>query len=164
MPLRHESRQKSQQCWARGPSRHVSAVFCCRDFAEISAERKNCCRVAQIFRVPKFWDGKTRENKRFCFVSFFGGRQKWLPYTPVGAESGAIAIRTGTPACRWVLNGTQPGLRKCFGNPLSNSRNKTRKYSSNHLRNGARTRGCGNCGTLVQRNVSKTSSHYRPTP
>ena len=66
--------KKSQQRWACGQSRHVSAILCCRDFAEISAERKNGCRVAQIFRVPKCWDGKTEKTCIFLACHFLGGR------------------------------------------------------------------------------------------
>ena len=76
MPLRRESRQKFPAALGMGAVAGRVCCFCCRDFAEIPAERNNGCRVAQIFRVPKFWDGKTRENKRFLSVSFFGGRQK----------------------------------------------------------------------------------------
>ena len=35
-----------------------------------------CCCMAQIFRVPNFWDGKTRENKQLVYVPRFLGRQK----------------------------------------------------------------------------------------
>ena len=107
MPLRHESQQKSQQHWAWGQSQHVVADFCWGDFAEYSAERKNCCRMAPIFAVPIFGTPKP-EKTRVCFVViFFWDVKNWLPYTLVGAESDAIAIRMGTPASRWVLNGTQ---------------------------------------------------------
>ena len=99
--------KKSQQCWACGQSRHVSAVFCCRDFAEISAERKHCCHMARIFAVPIFGTSKPGKTSVFLFCAMFWDVKNWLPYTPVGAESDAIAIRMGTPASRWVLNGTQ---------------------------------------------------------
>ena len=59
------------------------------------------------FCRPNFWDAKTRENTRFFLCHFFWDVKNWLPYTPVGAELDAIAIRMGTPASRWVLNGTQ---------------------------------------------------------
>ena len=82
------------------------AVFCCRDFAEIAAERKKCCRMAQIVAVPIF--GTSKPEKTSVFVChFFWDVKNWLPYTPVGAEWDAIAIRLGTPASRCVLNGTQ---------------------------------------------------------
>ena len=32
--------------------------------------------MAQIFRVPNFWDGKSRENKQLVYVPRFLGRQK----------------------------------------------------------------------------------------
>ena len=71
-----ESRQKIPAALGMGAVATRVCCCCCRDFAEISAERKqmlphgsDCCR-------PNFWDVKTRENKRFCVVSFFWGRQK----------------------------------------------------------------------------------------
>ena len=97
--------KQSQQHWARGQSQHEFAVSCCRDFAEISAERKHCCHMARIVAVPIF--GTPKPGKQALFCAMFWDVNNWLPYTPVGAESDAIAIRMGTPASRWVLNGTQ---------------------------------------------------------
>ena len=93
--------KKSQQSWAWGPPRHCLLFFCCRDFAEIAAEGKTCCRVGQIFAVPIFGTSKT-EKPAFFFVSFFWDVKNSLPYTPVGAEWDAIAIRMGPCAFRWV--------------------------------------------------------------
>ena len=59
------------------------------------------------FCRPNFWDVKNRENERFCLCHFFGDVKSRRPYTPVGADWDAIAILLGTPASRWVLNGTQ---------------------------------------------------------
>ena len=90
-----------------GTAAALFAVFCCRDFAEIAAERKTGCRVSHIFAVPIFGTSKSEKTRVFLFVSFFWDVKNSLPYTPVGAEWDAIAIRLGTPASRWVLNGTQ---------------------------------------------------------
>jgi len=83
------------------------AVFCCRDFAEIAAEGKPCCRVGQIFAVPFFGTSKPTKPLVFFGVIFFWDVKNSLPYTPVGAEWDAIVIRMGIHASRCVLNGTQ---------------------------------------------------------
>ena len=61
--------KQSQQHWARGQSQHEFAVSCCRDFAEISAERKHCCHMARIFAVPIV--GTPKPGKQaFCCAMF----------------------------------------------------------------------------------------------
>ena len=90
-----------------GTAAALFAVFCCRDFAEIAAERKTGCRVGHIFAVPIFGTSKSEKTRVFCLCHFLGDVKNRRSYTPVGAEWDAIAIRRGTPASRWVLNGTQ---------------------------------------------------------
>jgi len=104
-----ESRQNIPAGLGMGTVATRVCCCCCRDFAEISAERKHCCRVARIFRVPTFWDGKTSPNTqrdvkhvaawlRFSPSHFLGrqnarkqmflchvlGRQKLASVHPVG--------------------------------------------------------------------------------
>ena len=110
--------KQTQQSWAWGQSRHVFAVFRCRDFAEISAERKKCCRMARIFAVPIFGTSKPEKTSFFCVI-FFGTskpgfrtprwvlnrtqlRSEWASCLPMGAEWDAIAIRMSPCALRWV--------------------------------------------------------------
>ena len=72
-----------------------------------TSRRQTWLPRGSYFCRPNFWDVKPRENKRFVVCHFLGSVKNWLPHTPVGAESDAIAIRMGPPASRWVLNGTQ---------------------------------------------------------
>ena len=72
-----------------GAAAALFAVFCCRDFAEIAAERKNGCRVGHIFAVPIFGTSKTEKPSAFFRVIFLG------------------TSKTGVRAHLWVLNGTQ---------------------------------------------------------
>ena len=58
-----------------GTAAALFAVFCCRDFAEIAAERKNGCRVGHIFAVPIFGTSKP-EKTSVLFCVIFLGRQK----------------------------------------------------------------------------------------
>ena len=88
---------------------------CCRDFAEISAERKHCCRVARIFRVPTFWDGKTSPNTQRDVKHVAA----WLRFSPshfLGRQNARNQMffvsffgtsKTGVRTPRWVLNRTQ---------------------------------------------------------
>ena len=65
-----------------------------------SAERQI---VAQIFPVPKFWDAKTRENKRFFSVSFCLGRQHLVSIA-------LFSHFSATPVCVYVWRNVKTGF------------------------------------------------------
>jgi len=110
----------------------VAARVCCTSLPRL---RRNLSGTQKLlphgsdFCRPNFWDVNTRENTRFVLCHFFWDVKNWLPYTPVGAESDAIAIRMGIPASRWVLNGTQ--LRSEWAHVHSDGCGSRSKYDPN---------------------------------
>jgi len=108
VPLRHESRQKIQAVLGVGAI--AARVYCFL----LPRLRRNLSGTQKLlscdsdFSRPKIL-GRQNPRKQACFglCHFLGDVKKRRPYTPVGAEWDAIAIRLGTPASRWVLNGTQ---------------------------------------------------------
>ena len=90
-----------------GAAAALFAVFCCRDFAEIAAERKNGCRVGHMFAVPIFWDVKARETSVFVLCHFLGDVKTGVR-TPLWVLNRTqLRSEWGPHASRWVLNGTQ---------------------------------------------------------
>jgi len=56
-----------------------------------------CCRVGEMCRVPKFRDGKTRENKHVSMRHIFVGRQKSKGLRCGDAKDFKDAVTRGVP-------------------------------------------------------------------